>query len=90
MLHIVGRTAIVGVGATLLIELSQSGLNKGGGGTKEGHHPHPENGTWTSNEYSGSDTGKITCSYPTRERDGKSLKRADTTQIVVSSGDRRG
>ena len=82
-LHIICRSADIGVLAPCLEQLGQSGLDKCTAGSEQGDNPHPEYSTRTAYSYCSGHTGKVSRAHPACQRNGKCLKRRNMLLVAV-------
>ena len=83
VLHIVGRATIEGVLALTLEQLGQRGLHEGRTGSQQGHYPHPEDSTRTTNGNCTGHTCQIACTHTATQAHGKSLERIDMAPAIA-------
>ena len=77
LLDIVGRSAAELPVVVFLIDLGQSGLDKGAAGTEEGDNPHPDDGSRTAEADGSGHTHDVARTHTSRQGHGKSLERGD-------------
>ena len=85
-LNVVGGTAVRVVGALLLIDLRKRRLDKGGGATESGDHPHPEHGASAAERHGRRHTGNVADAHARGRRHHQCTERGDLAFLVGRLG----